>query len=106
MSQIINLSAPNQNMGRNTYVQIENKKETEIIVKNYGASFSENAEYLTAKYPDCLLLDLHIVAKELNVSYEFIRKAAKRGKVNFISFGKKMNIHKHELARIITEGIK
>ena len=106
MSQIIDLSGSKQTPGGHCYAQTENNRDSVNNRNNYADSFDENFAYLTNKYPGNLLFDLQTVASELNVSYEFIRQAAKKGIVAVKMFGKKKNVHKGELARIITEGIK
>ncbi len=106
MSQIIDLSGSNQNPEGQSCAQTENNRDSINNRNNYADSFNENLAYLTNKYPGNLLFDLQTVASELNVSYEFIRQAVKKGIVAAKMFGKKKNVHKGELARIITEGIK
>ena len=106
MPQMIDLSAVKQNPEGHLCAQTENNSDSLNNRNYYNDSFEENFEYLSDKYPGELLFDLNTVAIELNVSYEFVRQAAKKGIVAVKRFGKKMNVHKGELARIITEGIK
>ena len=106
MPQIIDLSGVKQTPEGHCYAQTENNSDSSNNRNYYNDSFEENFEYLSDKYPGELLFGLYTVAIELNVSYEFVRQAAKKRIVAVKRFGKKMNVHKGELARIITEGIK
>jgi hypothetical protein len=102
MPQIINLTNLSANNGhKNISIRnIENKQSTP-----YLDTYEENLHILLSKYPGITLFDLKTIAREMSMSYEFIRRYVEKGKIQIKQNGKKKVVHRGEFARILTEGV-
>lgn len=69
-------------------------------------TFEENLQYLIFLYPDKILFCMKDASLILGQSYEYVRLKIREGKIAHKSYGARKMIHRLEMARLITEGIK
>jgi len=75
-----------------------------VTQKSSTTSIEAIKEYLMRKY-NSMIYDISTVAKEIGVSYEFIRKGIAKGAIKGILYGSRRKIHIDEFSRIIAEGV-